>query len=162
MTDKPTDATIDAASKICNNMGLGLHAVIIMLNTNLNKAKRQLAEAEASNRLCSANFEFMKNEFEQSETMWRGKATQAQARLDDENRPQYCICNVHTWLTAISKRATFECPACRADKLQVRLAELQDRHECLKSLYEDATNCKDPAQAETDIDEFIREEQLHS
>jgi len=40
---------------------------------------------------------------------------------DPENRPQYCICNKHTWLTAISKRATFECPACRADELQAQL-----------------------------------------
>ena len=40
---------------------------------------------------------------------------------DPENRPQYCICNKHTWLTAISKRAVFECPACRADKLQAQL-----------------------------------------
>jgi len=48
------------------------------------------------------------------------------------------------------------------EEAQARLDELQYRHECLKSLYEDATNCKDPAQAETDIDEFIREEQLHS
>ena len=111
MTDKPTDATIDAASKICNNMGLGLHAVIIMLNTNLNKAKRQLADAEALHLTLSETIAGFKSGM---------------------------------------------------DKAQARLDELQYRHECLKSLYEDATNCKDPAQAETDIDEFIREEQLHS
>ena len=45
---------------------------------------------------------------------------------DPENRPQYCICNKHTWLTAISKRATFECPACRADELQAQLDAVRD------------------------------------
>jgi len=43
-----------------------------------------------------------------------------------ENRPQYCICNEHPWLTAISKRATFGCPECRAVKAEAALRELQN------------------------------------
>ena len=47
-----------------------------------------------------------------------------------EDRPQYCICNKHPWLTAIHRRATFECPACRAEAAEATIkaiGELPDK-----------------------------------
>jgi len=49
------------------------------------------------------------------------KLEAAEAKLTNEDRPQYCVCNKHRWLTAISKWATFQCPACRADTAEAKL-----------------------------------------
>ena len=46
--------------------------------------------------------------------------------IEAEDRPQYCICNKHTWLTAISKRATFECPACKAEELEAQVEAVRN------------------------------------
>lgn len=57
---------------------------------------------------------------------WQKQTKEAQSRikeLEGAGRPQYCVCNEHPWLTAISKRATFECPACKVKELEAKLEQ---------------------------------------
>jgi hypothetical protein len=50
----------------------------------------------------------------------------------------------------------------RLEAAEAALAELQYRHECLKSIYDDIANCIPPHTVDMDIDDFICEQESHS